>query len=312
MTRPPPSRHATVRAVAMVVLAGALFGIGAVIARIAFDRGVPPVRLAQARVVVAFVLLVGLLAWRDRGMLRLGRDGLPALVGFGVSVAGVNVAYYIAIERLPVGVALSLQYTAPVLLLGLAALTGARRPGVLPWEAAVLTVLGAALVSRAFSGFEGVSGAGLVAGAASALFFAIYLLTAEAAGRRGLAPQTILVWGFVVALLIWTVLAPWWSWPVGLLRSSVVLSSVLGVGVVATLIPFLLVVGAVQVLSPSTAGIAATVEPPAAAAFAWVILGQRLAPLQILGAALVVMGVILAQRAAVVRSGTALAVEPTP
>ena len=71
--------------------------------------------------------------------------------------------------------------------------------------------------------------------------------------------------------------------------------------------PFFLAVGAVRLLSPATAGVAATVEPPAAAFFAWVFLGQRLAPVQLLGGALVLAGVALAYR---VPSGAGQALGP--
>jgi drug/metabolite transporter (DMT)-like permease len=53
----------------------------------------------------------------------------------------------------------------------------------------------------------------LAAGLASAVLFALYLVFAEAAGRRGAHPATVLLWGFVAAVALWTVAAPWWSWP---------------------------------------------------------------------------------------------------
>jgi drug/metabolite transporter, DME family len=208
-------------------------------------------------------------------------------------------------------VAVSLQYTAPVLLLGLAAVLAAgrsqRRPGRLAWVAAALTLAGAVLVSRAYLGFDRVDGSGLLAAAASAVLFAGYLLTASAAGRRGADPATVLFWGFVVAMVAWTAVSPWWSWPVSRLGQPRVALAVLGVGLVGTLVPFFLAVGAVRVLSPATAGIAATVEPPAAALFAWVFLDQRLAPVQLLGGGLVLAGVALAYH---VPSGSAQTLGP--
>ena len=81
-------------------------------------------------------------------------------------------------------------------------------------------------------------------------------------------------------------------------------------GLVGTLIPFFLAVGAVPVLSPATAAIVATVEPPFAAAFAWLFLGQRLTVVQLVGGLLVLTGVALAQRM-VSLSRDALAVEPS-
>jgi len=308
-------RPATAAAVLRVVAAAACWGLTAVMAKVAFDRGVPPVRMAEARVAVALFFLVLILAWRgrEREHLRLPPGSLPVLVGFGLCVAGVNATYYIAIDRLAVGVAVSLQYTAPVLLLGIAALAPIQQPELRPrrlaWVAAALTLAGAVLVSRAFEGFHHLDGRGLLSAGASALFFAGYLLTAGRAGRRGLPPATVLFWGFVVAMVAWSVIAPWWSWPYAKLAQPKVALAVLGIGLVGTLLPFFLAVGAVRVLSPATAGTAATVEPPAAALFAWIFLGQRLSAVQLVGGALVIAGVVLAHRTAVV-APEALAVEP--
>lgn len=290
------SRRATLGAVLRVVTAGACWALAAVIAKTAFDRGVPPGRMAEARVVVAFVALCLILALRRRDLFHAMRGTLPVLAAFGVCVALVNGAYYVAIDRLKVGVALSLQYTGPVLLLGLAAISGSRRPGRAAWLAGGLTLAGAVLVSQAFRGFGHLDGLGLAAGAASAFFFAGYLLTAEAAGRKGVDPATVLVWGFVFAAIAWGVAAPWWSWPVAKLADVHVVLAVLGVGLLGTLVPFFLAVGAVRVLSPAAAGIAATVEPPFAAAFAWIFLSQHLSPVQLFGGGLVVAGVVVAHR----------------
>jgi drug/metabolite transporter (DMT)-like permease len=294
-----------------VVAAGACWGLNAVIAKNAFDGGLSPARLAEARVVVALVVLASLLLWRRRDLLRPPVGTVPALVGFGVSVALVNGAYYVAIDRLSVGVAISLQYTGPVLLLGFAAFTSVRKPGRVAWVAAALTIAGATLVSRAYAGLEGLDGLGLFAAGASAVLFASYLLTADLAGRHGAHPATVLFWGFVVAIVVWAAIAPWWSWPVGRLSEARVTFAVLGVGILGTLIPFFLAVGAVPVLTPETAGIAATVEPPFAAAFAWIFLGQHLTAVQIAGGLLVVVGVLLAARARAVRTET-VAIEVAP
>jgi drug/metabolite transporter, DME family len=303
------SRRATLIALAAMVTAGACWGLAAVMAKTAFDRGVSPVRMAEARVAVALVVLAGLLVWRRRDLLRPPPGTVPVLIAFGLSVAAVNSTYYIAIDRLAVGVAISLQYTAPVLLLGWVALTARTKgPGRSAWVAAALTFSGAVLVSRAYAGLGRVDGLGLLAAAGSAVFFATYLLSAGRAGRRGVPQATVLFWGFVVAVLAWGVVAPWWSWPVEKLAEAKVAMSVLGVGIVGTLIPFFLAVGALRVLSPATAGIAATVEPPFAAAFAWLFLGQHLSLVQIAGGILVLVGVVLAQRIPAVVS-EALAVE---
>jgi len=297
-----PDRAATVAALLRVVLAGACWALAAVLARYAFDRGVPPVRLAEARVAIALVALAPFLAWRRPDLLRPPPGTWLVLAGFGACVAAVNLAYYVAIDHLPVGVAVALQYTGPAILLAATTLLvrreAASQPGRLAWAAAGLTLAGAVLVSQALEGLGGLDLPGLAAGLASAVLFAAYLLAAELAGRRGAEPATTLLWGFLVAVAIWAVAAPWWSWPVATLADPDVAAAVLGVGLLGTLLPFALAVGAVRVISAATAGIAATAEPVFAAAFAWLLLGQRLNPAQLAGAGLVVTGVVLAQLAA--------------
>jgi len=295
-----PDRAATL-AIGRVVLAGACWALAAVLARFAFDRGVPPVRLAEARVAVALVALAPVLAWRRPGLLRPPPGAWPALAGFGACVAAVNLTYYLAIEHLAVGVAVALQYTGPAILVAATTLlardTATSRPARLAWVAAGLTLAGAVLVSRALEGLGSLDLPGLAAGLGSAVLFAAYLLAAELAGRRGAEPATTLLWGFLVAVAIWAVAAPWWSWPLGRLADPRVAAAVVGVGLVGTLVPFALAVGAVRLISAATAGIAATSEPVFAAAFAWLLLGQRLTLAQLAGAALVVAGVVLAQLA---------------
>jgi drug/metabolite transporter (DMT)-like permease len=305
-----PVPRASAVALGKMVAAGACWGLAAVFAKLAFDRGVAPVRMAEARVVVAVVVLaVALALWRP-ALLRPPPGRWPALVAFGLSVAAVNGSYYVAIDRVPVGVALSLQYTAPVLLLGLSVLSHRRHPGAVGWLAAVATVAGAVLVSRAYAGFGALDALGLTAALASAVFFAAYLTAADVGGRTGIHPATLLLWGFAVALVAWSVAAPWWTFPWARLAQPNVVWEILGVGLVGTLVPFFLAVGAVPVLSPATAAIVATVEPPFAAAFAWLFLDQRLGAVQLLGGALVLAGVVLAQRM-VSLSADALAVEPS-
>jgi drug/metabolite transporter (DMT)-like permease len=299
---PRPDRAATLGALLRVVAAAACWAVAAVLAKHVFDRGVPPARLAEARVAVALAVLAPLLVWRAPRLLRPPPGTLPLLAGFGACVSAVNLSYYLAIDHLPVGVAVSLQYTGPAMVLAVAALAarGAGRggPGWVAWLAAAITLVGAVLVSRALEGLAGLDIPGVAAGLASAVTFAAYLLTAELAGARGAHPATTLLWGFLTSVAIWSLVAPWWSWPVDALRDPGVALAVAGVGLVGTLLPFALAVGAVRVVSAASAGIAATSEPVFAAAFAWVLLDQRLTAAQLAGGALVVAGVVLAQLAA--------------
>ena len=297
MTLPGPSRRASALAVARIATGSACLGLAAILAKHSFEGGVPPLRLASIRVLIAVVVLVAVLVVWRRALLRPPRGAWPLLAVFGISVAAVNATYYLAIDRIPIGVTISLQYTAPVALLACAALVTRRPPARLAWLAGGLTLVGSVLVSRALEGGAGLDPAGVAAALGSVVTLCSALLAAEALGRRGVHTATVLVYGFGIAVLFWSVVTPWWSFPWRALADPGVTLAVLGVGLIGTLIPFFLQVGALTVLPAALAGIAMASEPVFASAFAWALLGERLTPVQLAGGLLTVAGVVLAQAA---------------
>lgn len=293
------SRSAAIATIACVA-AAACWAANAVVAAGALELGISPERLAETRVLVAIVPLLAYLLATRRDLLRPPPAVLPILVAFGVCVVGANWAYYLAIERVPVGVAISIQYTAPVLILGASAVVARRVPPASIWTAGALTLIGAALVSGAIGqpqGGDALDATGLGAAVISAVTYAGYLVTAEAAGRRGVHPATTLLTGFAVAAVLWAVILPVWDWPFELLRQGDVAWRILAIGLLGTLLPFALTVVAVRWISSAVAGIATTTEPVLAAILAWVVLQQALTPPQLIGGGLVVAGVLTAQLA---------------
>ena len=82
------------------------------------EGGVGAVRLSQLRSVGSWLILLLALGLLRRDLLRVDRRELPGLALLGVvGLAGVHATYFLAIERLPIGVAVTIQYTAPMLLL---------------------------------------------------------------------------------------------------------------------------------------------------------------------------------------------------
>ncbi len=270
------ARRAVRLATLAVVVAAFCWGLNAVIAKGAFEAGIVPARLAEARTVVAGIPLLAYLVLFRRDLLIPGRATIGPILLFGIGLVAVNWTSYTAIDRVPVGVALALQYTAPVLVLVGVALVARRSPGGMVWVAGLLTLIGAVLVSGAYNGLRDLDGLGVAAGIGSAIFFGVYLLSAEAAGRRGGHPATVLAGGFVVASVLWGILLPWWDWPMDRLADPEIALRVLGVGFVGTLLPFLLVVNALRRLPAAVAGIAATTEPVFATGLAWLLLNQSL------------------------------------
>jgi drug/metabolite transporter (DMT)-like permease len=138
--------------------------------------------------------------------------------------------------------------------------------------------------------------------------FALYILLAEhAVGLRD--PVSLLCLGFAAAAVFWAVVQPWWSFPVEVIDDQVRLSGalitttspvwllILTMIVVGTIVPFLLLVGALRHISATRVAVTAMFEPVAGALVAYGWLGEELSGLQVTGGAIVLAGILLAQTA---------------
>jgi DME family drug/metabolite transporter len=299
MPEEPVSRSATL-GLAAIAVAAALWAGAAVLARSLFDDGVAPILVAESRSIVAALGLVVPVAagWViGRRARRPGRSGHPTslwtqVLGLGLSIALVNATYYLAIQHLPVAVAIVLQYTAPAMVVGWAALVARRRPGRDVVVALVAALAGVILVSEIF--FAGGSGSldafGVAMGLASAVLFATYTVLAERV-TSVFGPVGAMRRAFLVATAFWILVQAPQGWP-GVLFQDDHLWRVLAIGVFGTLAPFLLYVWGIGRVAAERASIAATLEPILAAAVAWVWLGQELGPAQIIGGVLVLGAVV--------------------
>ncbi|MDP9068237.1 MAG: EamA family transporter [Actinomycetota bacterium] len=287
------SHSATPLPVAAIALAALLWAIAAVVARDLFDAGVPPIHLVEARAVLSALGLALLpVTWRSRRRRR--PDAGRIVIALGLSIALVNAAYYTAIARLAVAVAIVLQYLGPGLVVAWNALARRRRPSARVATAVVVAFVGVVLVSEVTGGdFGAVDLIGLGAGLASAVFFAAYTLQSEEAAAV-FGPIGAVFRAFVAASVFWFL----YQLPQGLpstLFDPANLPSVAFVGIAGTLMPFLLYVWAIGRIRSERAVIAATLEPLFAGIVAWVWLGQMLSLVQIAGGALILGAVVWLQ-----------------
>ena len=283
------------RGVLAVALAAALWAGAAAVASSLFDRGVEPIELVAARAVVAtvgFALIPA--AWSSRGRREqtAGRQKVVWVVALGLALALVNLAYYVAIERLAVAVAIVLQYSAPALVVLWTTFVARRRPSGQVVIALVAAMAGVVLVSEVVGGDLGSFDAlGVAMGLASAILFASYTLLSERV-ERYYGPLNAVFRAFAIASLVWIVFLVPRGWPSPFLESENILP-ILFVGLAGTLAPFSLYVWGVSHIRSERASIAATLEPVLAALFAWLWLEESLSPVQIAGGALV-LGAVLA------------------
>lgn len=278
-----------------IALAAICWAIGANIASELFRLGIPPLELAEGRAVIAAIGLGCLNGLRSHTKPWYKHFAINRWVFvLGLTLALVNLTYYLAIAHLTVAVALVVQYTAPAFVVLWMALRDRRSPSLLVSSAVITAMVGVALIVE-LSGHDmhQLNGAGLGFAILSAVLFAAYTLLAEKAGTTQDAVNTMFK-GFVIASLFWIAVQLPQGWPMSLFQPTLVLGILL-VGIVGTLMPFLLYCWGVQRVQADRAAIAATLEPVIAAAIAWVWLDQTLSSLQILGGGLVICAIIVLQ-----------------
>jgi drug/metabolite transporter (DMT)-like permease len=156
-----------------------------------------------------------------------------------------------------------------------------------------LSLTGCFLVVRAYD-TGALDAVGLVAAFGSTVTFAIYVVGSERAGHR-LEPVTTLFWVFGFATVFWALVTPWWSFPLDGLGS--IRNVLLGVALIlaGTLLPFICIVASLRHIPAPRAAVVATLEPVLAGLFAWIVLGEQLAAVQIAGGVIVVTAVAWVQ-----------------
>ena len=291
----------------LLLIGISLFVVNAGVSRLVLSEGIGAVPLASVRIVGTALVLgaVVILTGRAR-TLRLSRRELPLLTVYGVAGVGlVQVSYFVAIERLPIGLALLLEYLAPLLVALTARFVLRERVSALLWPALGLTLGGLALALQLTGGGEGLDPLGVGAGLVAAVSFATYFLLGERIVRHR-DPLSTTFWGFAIPAVLATAISPWWGTVAAASRVSVELPDALGGASVAllllvawvvllgTLVPFAAETAALRYIPATTVTVVATLEPVGAAVLAWWWFGESLTGLQVLGFALVLGGVTLA------------------
>ncbi len=293
----------------MAASAAVLWGFNGGISKTILSTGLSPERLAQVRSLGAAVALVAILAVIAPARLRLTRRELPFIVTFGIAgLAFVQWFYFLAIHRLAIGVALLIEYLAPLLVALWARFIYKETVRRRIWVALGLALAGLTLIVNVFGGGTSLSTAGVLFALAGSFAYATYVLLAEhVVGNRD--SISLLAWGFLFATVFWAVLDPWWSFPGHLLTESTSLGGNLQAWhlpvwvlaalmiVVGTVAPFFLLISALRHLPATRVGIVAMLEPVVGALVGWAWLSESLGGVQLVGAGVVLAAIGLAQTA---------------
>lgn len=276
-----------------ILTAAVLFGINGSLSRLLFDSGVTPVTLVEFRMIVGGLGLFGFLCLQ-RQRLKLHRRAFGWIIAFGLSIALVTYTYFVAISRVPIAVALVIQFTGPVWMALGEAIWRRRIPSWHVLGALVLTIGGVVLVTGIWKqNLNGLDGIGLLFSFFALITFIAYLVLGRKVGAY-VPPISGTASGAVVASLFWLVVQPPWHIPASTWNPHTFLLIVL-VGIIGMALPFSLELAGLRRLDATRAGIAAMFELPASAVIAFFWLGQNLDHGQLLGCVLVLAGITIVQ-----------------
>ncbi|MEU6537207.1 EamA family transporter [Streptomyces sp. NPDC047000] len=281
------------------------FGGSGVAAKPLIEAGLDPLHVVWLRVAGAALVMLPV-AVRHRALPRRR----PALIaGFGLlAVAGVQACYFAAISRVPVGVALLVEYLAPALVLGWVRFVQRRPVSRAAVLGVVLAAGGLTCVVEVWSGLR-FDTLGLLFALGAACCQVGYFVLSDQGGEAGADapdPLGVIAYGLLTGAVVLTLVArPWtmdWAVLGGTARmngASVPAAALLGwIVLVATVLAYVTGVVSVRRLSPQVAGVVACLEAVVATVLAWVLLGEHLSAPQTVGGAVVLLGAFVAQSAA--------------
>jgi inner membrane transporter RhtA len=254
---------------------------GSAIAATLFSR-IGPGGAVFLRLLSATIVLI--VVWRPRVRGRPPSD-LVVAVTFGVVLAAMNLSFYHAIHRIPLGVAVTLEFVGPLMV----AIVGSRRLIDLLW----VVLAAGGIVALAHGQTHGLDLLGALLALGAGALWGIYILLNARIGRtfeRGT--------GLALAMLVGTVAAI----PAGLIEGGshllTVRALILGsaVGMLSSAIPYSFENEALRRIAPSVFGVLMSIEPAMAAIAGLIVLGQSLSPRAVLGIGLVVCASVGASR----------------
>lgn len=253
----------------------AIFSVqfGSAVARTHFDE-VGPTGAAALRLGFAAVILLIVVRPRVRHWSRT--QWLAAIV-LGIALAGMNSLIYLALDRIPLGVAVTLEFTGPLVL----ALVQTRRIRDAAW--ALIAFCGVLLLGLGSSGSVALGGVVLAFGAAA--FWALYIVANSRAGKAIAGID-----GLVVAVVVAAVVVI----PFGAGRAATAIASdprlvpiFIGVAVLTSALPYALEMIALRALPTRVFGVLSSLGPAVAALAGFAVIGQALTPREIVAIALV-------------------------
>ena len=286
------STNNTARSSLMVIGAGALWGCISLFVRALNAAGLDPFEISGVRLILGAVGMAIVLLIKDRSLFRIRPRDIWMFIGTGViSVTLFNICYFACISLSEASVAVVLLYTSPIWVMLMSAIFFRERITAPKLVALAMTFVGCALVAG-IAGGVALTPSALCVGLVSGIFYATYSIFGRVALER-YNTMTITFWTFFMGAIC----ALFISNPAHIAATFVADPKAaawgLGIGVVCTIIPYLLYTKGLQGLETGRAAILATVEPLVGAVLGIFLYGESTGMLKIVGMLLILGAVIV-------------------
>jgi drug/metabolite transporter (DMT)-like permease len=299
-------KHPTLGAI-FALIAAILFGLNASTTKVIIEAGINAEQVVFIRSLFSFALALGWALIANRRELLVKPKMLPRLFVLGVIGVGMlQWTYSMSLVRLPVGIALLIEYTAVLWVPIVALVLFKEKVSKVIWLGAALVIGGLAVVAQIWDSQLDPYGMLLAFGAAVSL--TIYFITGERI-QRVLPTNVALAYGMFFATLFFLPLSNFGSFDFSIINSSLDLSgnlagiqvpmwsALIWLGVLGSFVPMAFSYLALRHLSATVVGIIATSETVLAFGFALAWLGELISFTQALGGIVVVIGILIAQTA---------------
>lgn len=292
----------------LYLAAALLFALNGTVAKTLLLGGIEASHLSQIRATLAFVILLAFVVLTNRPALRLRRRELPLLLVYGVlGIALTQFLYFASIELLPIGITLLIEFMSPLVIAVWFRVAWRHPTRPIVWVALCTALVGLAIVAQVWEGLT-LDPLGVTFAVGAMLALCVYYISADIQVQRPDArdPVSLTMWGMGAAALFWAIVQPPWTIPLDAFAGTMHLFGEAGpevpataltawMVVLGTVVPFSLVVVSLQHLRASQASAVGMTEPIFATVIAWIVLGEALAPVQVLGAAVVLGSVLVAE-----------------
>ena len=296
----------TRRAYFLLIGAAFFYAINGIVSKWVMEAGLSPWRLTEVRTAGSLLALLIYLALKGRlHLLRPAKKEYGLLALFGVvGIAAVQSFYFFSILRLHVSIALIIEFTAPIWIVLYLRFIKKVKISNSMWLGLAAAFLGLVLVGQVWKGLT-LNGLGVISSFLDALSLAAYFLLGRALGKIR-STDTMLVWGFGITSLLFAIVQPWWSFPFHIFKMEINLKGhfaghhlpgwllITFIVLIGTVLPYLFVLAGVNALSPQVASIIGMLEPVLAGIFGWILLKETFSAVQLIGAAVVLVGIFVA------------------